>query len=150
MNVSVYSRKAIEELLKSDFPKNVAIISFCDPEIAHIDRDYRPVDYSSQTDRVFLVRIRDIDIDILEKYNLTYETYFSEVTDLAKFIYSAKEDGLDIICQCEYGQSRSAACASAILEHFYHNGISIFRDYRYYPNQLVFNKLYEALEDMKK
>ena len=150
MNVSIYSRKAIEELLKGDFPKNVAIISFCDPEIAHIDKDYRPVDYSSKTDRVFLVRIRDIDIDILEKYNLTYDTYFTEVTDLAKFIYSAKADGLDIICQCEYGQSRSAACASAILEHFYKNGISVFRDYRYYPNQLVFNKLYEALEDIRK
>lgn len=25
-------------------------------------------------------------------------------------------------------------------------GIDIFRDYRYYPNQLVFNKIYEALQ----
>lgn len=51
-----------------------------------------------------------------------------------------------IICQCDYGQSRSAACAAAIIEYFEHRGISIFADYRYYPNQLVFNKIYEALE----
>ena len=149
MNVSIYSREAVEELIKKDFPKNVAVISFYDPEISHFDKGYKPVDYSSQTDRVFLVKIRDIDLEILGKYNLTYDTYFSEVDELAKFIYSAKDDGLDIICQCEYGQSRSAACASAILEHFDRNGISIFRDYRYYPNQLVFNKMYEALENYK-
>ena len=44
------------------------------------------------------------------------------------------------------GQSRSAACAAAILEFYEKNGISIFADYRYYPNQLVFNKVKKALE----
>ncbi|MEY8508840.1 hypothetical protein AALA78_11480 [Lachnospiraceae bacterium 42-17] len=51
---------------------------------------------------------------------------------------------------CEYGQSRSAACASAILEHFYHNGISVFSDYRYYPNQMVFHKVFDALNHLKR
>ncbi|NLB62365.1 MAG: hypothetical protein GX802_08150 [Clostridiales bacterium] len=55
-----------------------------------------------------------------------------------------------MICQCEYGQSRSAACAAAILEHFNNNGISVFADYRYYPNQLIFNKMLEALNRYKK
>lgn len=36
--------------------------------------------------------------------------------------------------------------AAAILEYFEKRGIDIFRDYRYYPNQLVFNKIYEALQ----
>ena len=49
---------------------------------------------------------------------MTYETYFPEVEELADFIYMAIEQGMDIICQCEYGQSRSAACAAAIKEHF--------------------------------
>ena len=56
-------------------------------------------------------------------------------------LYDAYEKGLDIICQCEYGQSRSAGCAAAILEHFQGNGITIFRDYKYYPNKLIFNKV---------
>lgn len=90
--------------------------------------------------------IHDIDIEILEDYGLTFETYFPEVNELAEFIIKAEKDGFDIICQCEYGQSRSAACAAAILEYFYHNGISIFADYRYYPNQLIFNKLFQALK----
>ena len=52
---------------------------------------------------------------------------------------------MNIICQCEHGQSRSAACAAAIKEHFEKSGIDIFADYRYYPNQLIFNKLRDAL-----
>ena len=66
--------------------------------------------------------------------------------NLAEFIRQAHDDGLDIICQCEYGQSRSAACAAAILEHYCKNGISVFADYRYYPNQLVYNKIKNALD----
>ena len=66
--------------------------------------------------------------------------------ELAQFIKIAVQAGYRIICQCEYGQSRSAACAAAILQHFEKNGISIFADYRYYPNQLVYNKIFEALE----
>lgn len=31
-------------------------------------------------------------------------------------------------------------------EHFYGDGIEIFADYRYYPNQLVYNKLKAALD----
>ena len=57
----------------------------------------------------------------------------------------AIEHGMDIICQCEHGQSRSAACAAAIKEHFEKSGIEVFADYRYYPNQMIFNKLRDAL-----
>ena len=32
MKIFIYSRKAMEKLLKSDFPENVAIISFYDPQ----------------------------------------------------------------------------------------------------------------------
>lgn len=146
MNVSIYSREAIEELIKGDFPNNVAVISFYDPISDFKSKDYKPVDYSCKTDRVFKIQIHDIDLEILEDYNLTYDTYFPEANSLAEFIYNAKKDGLDIICQCEYGESRSSGCAAAILEHFYSNGISIFVDYRYYPNQLVYHKVFDALE----
>lgn len=146
MDVKIYSRKAVEKLLLNGFPNNVAIISFYDPRTKRTDQEYKPVDYSGITDRVFQVAIHDIDREILGDYNLTYETYFPEVGELAKFIHAAKNDGLDIICQCEYGQSRSAACAAAILEHFYKTGISVFADYRYYPNQMVFHKVFDALE----
>lgn len=79
-----------------------------------------PVDYSCKTNRVFPIEIHDIDLKILPKYGFTYDTFFPEADDLAKF-------------------------TAAILEHFYHNGISIFADYRYYPNQMISHKVFDAL-----
>lgn len=146
MKVQIYSRKAIEELLQSNFPENTAVISFYDPPSKRTGKVLEPVDYKGKAERVFTIPIHDIDIDVLEDYDLTFDTYFPEVTELAAYIKKAYNDGLDIICQCEYGQSRSAACAAAILEHYYHNGISVFADYRYYPNQLIFNKVKDALD----
>lgn len=148
MEIKIYSRKTVEGLLRTGFPSNVAVISFYDPPSA-LQKD-NPVDYSGKADRVFQVAIHDIDLSVLPDYDLTYDTYFPEANDLAQFIYSARADGLDMICQCEYGQSRSAACAAAILEHFCKNGISVFADYRYYPNQVVYHKVFDALENLKK
>ena len=108
------------------------------------------MDYSEKTNRIFQIALNDIDIDTLVEYGFSVDTYFTEADELAEFIYAAKADGVDIICQCEYGQSRSAGCAAAILEHFYKTGISVFADYRYYPNQLVYNKVFDALEAHKK
>lgn len=146
MKVQVYSRKAIEELLQSDFPKNTAVINFYDPPNIRTGEVYSPVNFGENAERAFTVAVHDIDIEILSDYNLNFDTYFPEATALAKFVKMAYNDGLDIICQCEYGQSRSSACAAAILEYYYHNGISVFSDYRYYPNQMIYNKLKSALD----
>lgn len=146
MKVYIYSRKAIEELLQSGFPENTAVISFYDPPSKRTGEVFKPVDYKGKAERVFTIPIYDIDIEILEDYGLTFDTYFPEVNSLAEYIHQAYKDGLDIICQCEYGQSRSAACAAAILQYYYNDGISVFADYRYYPNQLVYNKIKNALD----
>ena len=145
LNVSIYSREAVEKLLREGMPPNTAIISFYDPITTRTPKGYKPVDYSGVTIPVFQVALHDIDIEILEEYGLTYDTYFPEAQALAAFIKEENSNGNDILCQCEYGQSRSAACAAAILQYYHQRGIRIFVDYRYYPNQLVFNKLYDAL-----
>lgn len=149
MRVSIYSREAIEEMKKYEIAENTVAISFYDPAPHYNGPTYYSVDYSNKVDRVFYIPLRDIDIEILSDYKLTYETYFPEVEKLAKFIYDAVENRYDIICQCEYGQSRSAGCAAAIREHFYGDGIRIFADYRYYPNQMVYHKVYDALKAEK-
>lgn len=141
MKIEIYSRKAITELIASGLPKNTAVISFYTPKGRRESR----VDYSSVCDRVFYVGIPDIDIEILSDYGYTYESYLAEADKLAEFIKAAVFDGLDIICQCDYGQSRSAACAAAILQYYEGRGIDIFADYRYYPNQLVYHKVFDAL-----
>ena len=148
MKVEIYSRKAIKELMDKGFPQNVAVISFYTPNNKR-EGMQSPVDYSGLCNNVFYVGIPDIDIEILAEYGYTYESYLAQADDLANFIREAKANNLDIICQCDYGQSRSAACAAAILQHFEGRGIDIFADYRYYPNQLVYHKIFDALEKLK-
>lgn len=136
----ILSRAEAEKLLRDGFPTFTFVISFYDPPS-------EPLDYAGKPLDVFYVPLYDIDIEILGEYGLTYDTYFPEAPDLAAAIYYAMDTiGVNIVCQCEYGQSRSAACAAAIREHFYGDGIEIFADYRYYPNQLVYNKLKSALD----
>ena len=148
MEVSIYSRKAIKELMDKGFPQNTAVISFYTPRNKR-DCDETRVNYDGVCNKIFYVGIPDIDIEILADYGYTYDTYLAEADELAKFIDKAKENGLDIICQCDYGQSRSAACAAAILQYYEGRGIDIFADYRYYPNQLVYHKIFDALEKVK-
>ena len=145
--IKIMSRKVAENLIESGFSNNTAVISFCDPKSKRTPKDYMPVDYTNVCDRVFTVAVHDIDIEILKDFGLTFDTYFPEAKELATFIKQAVNDGLDIICQCEYGQSRSAACAAAIMEYYDKRGVEIFADYRYYPNQMIFNKLLDALND---
>lgn len=151
MKVSVYSREAIESIIADGtFPENTAVISFYDPAIKHIDKDYSNVDYSGVCEDVYYCEIDDLDCDYLAEKGYTYETFFPDAENVAEFIYHAYKTGKNVICQCDYGQSRSAGCAAAILEHFYHSGISIFANYDYYPNQVVYHKIFDALESTSK
>ncbi|MCH5315786.1 MAG: hypothetical protein J1E81_07720 [Eubacterium sp.] len=145
MKVTIHSWESIKELLESGFPENTALIRFYDTELL-LGKKFNFLLFHNMPNRIFQLPLMDIDMDELKYYDFTYDTFFSEANKLAEFIYSAISDGLDIICQCEYGQSRSAGCAAAILEYFEGNGISVFSDYRYFPNKIVYHKLLEALE----
>ena len=147
MTVKIYSRKSMEGLLAKGKIEKTALISFHDPVgrgRRHLE-DYKPIDFTGKCERVMQIALHDLDPEALSDFGLSVDTYFPEADALAEFIYKAKEDGLDIICQCEYGQSRSAGCAAAILQHFSKNAIDVFTDYRYCPNQLVYHKVFDAL-----
>lgn len=146
MRVDICSRESVQALIDGAFPENTAVISFHSPQTARRS-DYLPVDYRGKPERLFYVCAHDVDIDALPRFHLTCDTFMPDAAQLARFIKSAASDGLNILCQCDYGQSRSAACAAAILEYYEKSGISIFADYRYYPNQLVFNKILNALRE---
>jgi predicted protein tyrosine phosphatase len=69
-----------------------------------------------------------------------------QAKQIAEF-YAEVHDKVDtIICQCEHGQSRSAAVAAAILEYENGSGIEVFAHDNYYPNKAVFNKVLQALK----
>lgn len=147
MRVSIYSRKEIENIIvKGEFPEKTAVISFYDPAIKHIDKDYTHVDYSRVCSNVYYCEVEDLDRDYLSEKGYTYETFFPDADKVAEFICQAYNNCMDIICQCDYGQSRSAGCAAAILQHFYKTGIDIFIDYNRYPNQVIYHKIFDALE----
>jgi len=151
MQIEIYSRAAMEALLAKGKVESAAIISFHDPtgRGRRAAEDYAPIDFAGKCDRVMQIALLDLDPEALPAFGLSVETYFPEADALAEFICKARADGLDIICQCEYGQSRSAGCAAAILQYFSKNGIHVFADYRYYPNQLVYHKVLDALESYK-
>ena len=150
MNVSIYSKKATEKLIADkNFPENTAVISFFDPASKHSGKSYSHIDYSEVCQNVCYCEVEDLDHDYLSAKGHTYDSFFPEADETAKFIFNAYNSGMNIICQCDYGQSRSAGCAAAILEFFYHTGITVFADYKYYPNQVIYHKIYDALEKTK-
>lgn len=146
MNIQVYSRDEIESIIVGgNFPENTAVISFCDSGTKTRER----VNYGGVCDQVMYIELDDLEIDDLDEKGDSYDTFFPEADNTAKFIIETYNSGMNIICQCEYGQSRSAGCAAAILEYYYHTGISFFADSKYYPNKLVYHKVLDALKAYK-
>ena len=141
MDVQIHSFESIEEAARSPFPENTLLISVGDtgappPRLAHKPR--------------WMLRLvfDDIYPDEIERGDIMDgDTVFgeSQAQQIAEFIAEHIGEAGTIICQCEYGQSRSAAIAAAIKEHYEGNGIEIFADYRYYPNKLVYKILIKAL-----
>lgn len=147
MEIFIYSRNDVEDLIKHNFPDNAAVVSFYDPAYGM----ERPslLDYQGKPKALITIPLEDIRFDELEEYGFIYEEFFPEAKEVAEFIEKAYKKKMDILCQCEYGQGRSAGCAAAIMEAFFKRGIEIFADYRYCPNQMVYNKLYEELKQLQ-
>lgn len=152
MKVTICSRRDMETLtVRGEFPKNTAVISFYDtPDKRVRSAHYTAPDYTKLGCRLYQTAVDDLDPNDLGDYGLTVESFFPEADDLAAFIYEVFRAGEDIICECDYGDSRSAGCAAAIKEHFMHDGITVFADYRLCPNQMLYNKIHEALEKYKR
>jgi hypothetical protein len=103
------------------------------------------VDVSGALYEVFQVAVDDVSLDELKEFGLSYKEFFPEAEELAKFIFNAKTAGLEIICQCTDGQRLSAGCAAAIRQFFDGDGIEVFENYNYFPNRLMYHKVYNTL-----
>jgi len=134
MKITICSRNSVEYLLQNNFPQNTAVISFYDPDKFNNDTNYKLVDYNGKADNVLYIPLND------------FQTELPEADKIAKFVYTAKSKDFEIICQCESGQNRSAGCAAAIQEHFYHSGDFILNNHRYHPDEMVYYAVLNALE----
>jgi len=148
LNVTILSREAAEELIRSGFPRNSAVIQFYDRSGQNGNPGHSPIHYYGLGCEVYPVPLQDIGPGDLPEYGLTFDSYFPQAEILAGFIDYMVHKGRNIICQCESGQTSSAACAAAIREFYTHDGIEVFADYRYHPNQLIFRKLLAALRSL--
>ena len=153
MKILIRSRKAIEKMSKSPFPKGTALISITDANDS-------PVNFENEPDFLLRLAFDDVDNDVFadesidnltqveivemeKKYNMLSE---EQANEIASFCENNKDNISTLICQCEHGQSRSAAVAAAILEFRSRRGIKIFSDDRYFPNKVVFRKVLGAFK----
>lgn len=155
MKVSILSKRAVEKIAQQPFVVPTAIIS-----IADFGDDFAVLKNAP----IYLHRVAfdDVDNDVIvdelgsngtEEQILAvekkYKMFSTEQADeIAKFYFSVCDKVECIICQCEHGQSRSAAVAAAIIEHRSGEGIDIFADDNYYPNKVVFRRLLTALKNV--
>ena len=154
MKILIKSRTEIENMSQSQFPSHTALISITDVGLEFAELKYKP-------EFLLQVAFDDVDNDIFvdelgkggtseekavveKKYNMIS---LEQAHDIAQIYYNNKDKISTLICQCEHGQSRSAAVAAAILEFRNRRGIEIFADDRFYPNKVVFRRVLEALRD---
>ncbi len=154
MKISILSRRAIEKLSLQPFAVPTAVIS-----IADVGDDFAYLENAP----LFLhqVAFDDVDNDVIvdelgtngtEEQILAIEKKYKmfsteQANKIAKFYFSVCDKVECVICQCEHGQSRSAAVAAAIIEHRTGEGIDIFADDNYYPNKVVFRRVLSALKN---
>ena len=156
MEIKIKSRYDIEKIALSPFHPKTALICITDYE-------YEFAELKNNPDYILQLAFDDVDNDVFEdelgripteverisieeKYHMLTDGQAKEIADFYKYIC---DDVKVIICQCEHGQSRSAAVAAAIMEYRNRNGIDIFSSYNYYPNKTVFKKVLNQLQNYK-
>ena len=146
MKVEIHSIQSLKRRAHKPFGTDTALISIGDfgKELPLLE--YKPAHILRM--EFDDVTPSEIDYESSERYAFRL---FSEeqANQIADFVYRYWESRGTLLCQCHYGQSRSAAVAAAIKEHFYHDGIEIFADEkeRYCPNVYVFRLTLRALRN---
>lgn len=157
MKIQIENRKTIEKIAQNPFLPDVAVISICDSDCEFAEMIYKP-------DSLLCVRFDDIGEDIYEdilgrnptpQERRAIEKKYHMITDrkaveIAEFYFHVKEKAKTLICQCEHGESRSVAVAAAISEFENREGLRYFIDEKYFPNKLVFRKVFTALQTVQK
>lgn len=149
MKILIKNRLEIETLAQNPFEQCTALISIT-------DYDYDFAELKNKPQYLLQLAFDDVDNDVFEDEadlprHLIEEKYhmFTDVQaeKIAHFYKKIKGKAEVVICQCEHGQSRSAAVAAAITECENKNGIEIFADDKYFPNKVVFRKVYAHLSE---
>ena len=132
--VEIHSLTSIWRRVEQEpHPESIAVLSFAD------DEDHFP--YFPSSIPHFKVICEDVDYPSIREVS----SFFADVEDAARWVDTQIKAKRKILCQCEYGVSRSAGAAAAILEKYHYDGITIFSNYDYSPNRLIYHRLLTAL-----
>ncbi len=156
MRLQIYSFSMLQKRARTPFPPGTAIISIGDPELDPPKLINKPAHYLRLCfDDITLEGLRialelpPMEEDVLESHlSQNYDTVpFTRALakTTAEFILKHAPHTDLLICQCQYGQSRSAAVAAAVAQYFSGQGKAVFDDPRYSPNLLVYERLLDAL-----
>ncbi|MGN0572501.1 MAG: hypothetical protein ACI4IX_01045 [Acutalibacteraceae bacterium] len=149
MKLFITNRARVEKMGQDGFMEKTALISIT---------DYGDSDVELKNPPEFLLRLSFDDVPLGKALEAEYgrkltdeeiakaENELHALTDeQAKSIVDFYNEVYDrahvLICQCEHGESRSAAIAAAIMEHRYKKGINIFADERFCPNKSIYKKI---------
>lgn len=154
MTIKIMSKRSIEDFSLNPMQEQTALISITDFEYKFANLKHKPQ---------YLLQLMFDDVPVGDGFieeegrKLTeseiaeLEMRYHSITDdqvlqIVEF-YSQVKDSVDLlICQCEHGQSRSAAIAAAIMEYETKSGIDIFSNDWYYPNKSLFRKVLKHLK----
>jgi len=153
MNIEIESRDSIEERAIEPFPAHTALISITDENIDFAVLGNEPeyllqikFDDVSNEDLEYFIGTKPTEAEKLQIAEKIHMFSDEQTEEIAAFIKSVLGKAETLICQCEHGQSRSAGLAAAVRQFLNNDGIEIFADDRYYPNKLVYRKVFAALE----
>ena len=134
--IEIENKENIEARAKEPFSDSTALISIADANDDFAVLENRP-------EHILQLKFDDVDEsdEPQDKYHMLTD---EQAKNIAAFIKRMSGQNT-LICQCEYGQSRSAAIAAACRQYFYGDGIEIFADERYYPNRFIYQKILNAL-----
>lgn len=153
MYIEIKSRKAIERMAEKQFPDKTALISITDFDCPYASLKNKP-DFLLQTafddepiaddfgEEIGHEPTDQEKKEIEKRYHTMTE---KQAREIVRFYHSVKNTAELLICQCEYGQSRSAGIAAAFREYSTHDGIEIFAVDRYCPNKSIFRKILSLL-----
>ena len=154
MKFLIMSRAEIESMAENCFEEHTALISITDANFEFAHLTHKPefllqIAFDDVDNDVFIDRLgrkpnKSERQSLEEQYNMLTD---GQAIEIASFYHENKDAISTLICQCEHGQSRSAAVAAAILEFRSRRGISVFANDNFYPNKVVFRKVLAALKD---
>ena len=149
MKIFITNRKRVEEMGRKGFKNKTALISITDYGDALVELLNEPE---------FLLQLSFDDVPVGKALEAEYGRNLTdeEISEAEKELHAFTDEQAKcivdfygkifgkvnvLICQCEHGESRSAAIAAALAEYQYGKGIKIFADERYCPNKSVFRKV---------